>query len=56
MIHFLDLSEDSSSSVLNQLQLDDQFLRGTSKDTIALIKSNEDKCMVKFSKILLLYL
>lgn len=50
MIHFLSLYEDSSRSVLNQLQLSDRIFRETCEETITVVKSTEDKCMDKFSK------
>lgn len=53
MIHFLGLSEDSSSSILNQLQLSDGLFRVTCEDIITVVKSTEDKHEDKLFQILL---
>ncbi len=52
MIHFLGVSEDSSGSILKQLQLLDGVFKETCKYTVAIVEPTEDKCMDKFFQIL----
>ncbi len=48
VIHPLGVSENSSSSILNQLQLSDGFFREAREDTITIVESTEDKCLDTF--------
>ncbi len=47
------VSEDSSSSILNQLQLSDKLFRETCEVTVRIVEPTEDRCMDKFFQILL---
>ena len=51
LIHSLSVSEDSSSSVLNQLQLSNRCFSETCEDTITVVQSAEDKSMDKFRDV-----
>ncbi len=53
MIHFFVVSEDSSSSVLNQLQLSDGLFREAHEDTVTIVESADNKNIDKFFQILL---
>ena len=54
MIYFFGSCKDSSSSVLNQLQLSDGVFRESCKDAVTVVtvvESAKDKCMDKFRQI-----
>ena len=47
MIRFPGLSEDSSGSAVNELQLSSQLFKETCKDSVTVVEPTEDKHMDK---------